>query len=119
LIKPKLPTDAGAWQQSTLEFDRLSDTLYWDFASGQRPSISHPVTDHILCRVDPATEIVVGLQIDGFLKHAVREFPQLLELADLIGLTPDEVARIRSTISPAARQRAVLRSILDVVSATN
>ena len=115
-IQPKLPVFSDLdWRQFRLDFDRLSDTLYWDFYGEPRPAISYPLTDHVLYSVDPETEAVVGLQIDGFLAHVVYVVPAFLELADLIGLTPAEVAEIRAAIDPEARKRAAMRSILSSI----
>lgn len=75
-------------------------------------AISYRVTDHVLYGVDAESEDVVGLQIDGFLAHFVYEAPIFLELADLIGLTPSEVAEIRSRLAPIDHERAALRAVL-------
>ena len=93
-----------------LEFDRPSDTLYVDFGGAARPAISVVLGDHLAASVDPETEEVVGLQIDGFLAHAVYEMPALLGVAHLIGLKPKEVERIRERIDPVASKRALLES---------
>jgi hypothetical protein len=55
---------------------------------------------------------VIGLQLEGFLAHIISEFPSFLEVADLIGLTSEEVARIRQRINPEVRKRSALESFL-------
>jgi len=116
-LHPKLP-DLAALDGSrfALEFDRLSDTLYWDFYGEPRAAIAVPVTDHVLYSVDPETEAVVGFQIEGFLARFVYEAPALLDLADRLGLTPSEVAGVRDRLGPGDRQAAALRAILGAIA---
>jgi hypothetical protein len=96
----------------TFDFDRRADILSVYLYGEPRPSIEYVLDDHILLSLDPETEEVVGLQLDGFLAHAIYEFPAFLEIADLIGLTNEEVARVRGRINPEARKRAALESFL-------
>jgi hypothetical protein len=116
-LHPKLPDLAHLdGSRFALEFDRPSDTLYWDFYGEPRSAIAVPVTDHVLYSVDPETEAVVGFQIEGFLARFVYEAPAFLDLADRLGLTPIEVADIRERLSPNDRQGAALRAILGAVA---
>ncbi len=115
-LKPKYPRFADLdYEKFALDLDRLSDTLYWDFYVGSPSAVSYLVSDHILLSVDPVTEEVVGLQLDAFLTSVIHGIPELLELADQIGLTPGEVEEARARISPGERRQAVLRSILNSI----
>ncbi len=116
-LNPRWP-DLGNldWQASALDFDRDSDTLYWDFYGEPRAAISVPVTDHVLLSVDPGTEEVVGLQLDGFLAHVIYQAPELLELGDLIGLGANEIEEIRRRLaakSASERKQTVLPALID------
>lgn len=118
-IHPKMPAYGDLdWRTFRLDYDRLSDTLYLDFYGEPRAAISYPVTDHVLYSVDPETEAVVGYQIDGFLAHVVYTTPVFLDLAEQIGLSPDEVARIRAGIDPDDRTRAAMRSLFGSLAAS-
>jgi hypothetical protein len=94
------------------DLDRKADFLSIYFYGEPRPSIEYVVDDHILLSLDPKTEEVVGLQLEGFLAHVIYEFPSFLEIADFIGLTDEEVARARKLIDPEARKRLALESFL-------
>ncbi len=117
-LRPKMPKLSNLdLTKSRFDFDRLSDTLYWDFYGEPRPAISYPRTDHVLYSVDPETEEVVGFQLDGFLARVVYEVPIFLELADVIGLTPEEVDEIRSKLDPETRARSAMRSLFGGLAA--
>lgn len=116
-LNPKYPRFGDLDQERfSLDFDRLSDTLYWDFYGGSPSAVSYPLSSHVLLSVDPETEDVVGLQFDAFLTSVVYEVPDFLDLADLIGLTSEEVEEVRARISPGARRQAALRSILNSIT---
>jgi hypothetical protein len=116
-LNPRLPNFRDLdWRRFSLDLDRLSDTLYWDFYGEPRPSVSFPLNDHVLLSVDPESEAVVGFQLDGFLAHLVYEVPAFLELSDLIGLSPDEVRDIRERIEPDQRRRAVMELIFGSIA---
>lgn len=112
-LNPKMPPFASLdWRSFRLDYDRLADTLYLDFYGEPRPAISLPISDHVLYSVDPETEEVVGYQFDGFLAHVVYQTPVFLDLADQIGLTAEEVARVRANIDPDDRARAAMQSVV-------
>ncbi|MGH2534435.1 MAG: hypothetical protein ACRDJW_19375 [Thermomicrobiales bacterium] len=94
------------------DLDRSADILYVYFAGEPRPSIEVVVDDHVLFSVDPESEELVGLQLDGFLAHVVYELPSLLTIADDIGLSPQEVELIQQKVAPEARRRSVLEAFL-------
>ncbi|HEU0114250.1 MAG TPA: hypothetical protein VFQ80_06225, partial [Thermomicrobiales bacterium] len=50
----------------------------------------------------------IGVQIEGFLARAVQDEPALLDMldiADLCGMTPEEVGRLRRDIGLTGRRR--------------
>lgn len=118
VLQPILPTIADLdLSRSSFDYDRQSDTLYWDFAGEPRTAVSVPVSNHLLYSVDAATEAVVGFQIDGFLAAAVFEFPLFLEIADRIGLHPEEVAAIRAGLDPAVPRGSILQFLFASLAA--
>ncbi len=93
------------------DFDRDSDMLYLHFSGEAHPSISVPLDDHYLALVDPVSENVVGIQIEGFLAHVAIALPFVLDLADLIGLSADERQRLQAALTVRNRKQALLESL--------
>ena len=113
-FRPKPPDlESLDWQAIRFDYDRTSDTLYLDFSGHPTAAVAYPVTDHLLLSIDPESEAVVGFQIEGFLAHFIIEMPIFLEIADLIGLTPSEVAAVRARLDAASRTRAAVRTLFD------
>jgi hypothetical protein len=82
-------------------YDRQSDTLLIHFHGRGRYSISVPIADYLYVMVNPYTEIVVGIHIEGFLAQAVRDVPEaigLLDYAELRGITLAEVRALQSDV---------------------
>jgi len=101
-------------------YDRPSDTLFVDFSGRPRPAVSVPAdarfgTVDIYLRVDPASEEVVGLQIEGVLAAADRP-AWLLDALALTDPTKSDLAGVdvirRGT--PIGRG-AVLDALFDAV----
>lgn len=116
-LHPTLPTLTELdGSRFVLEFDRLSDTLYWDFYGKPRPAIAVPVTDNVLYSVDPETESVVGFQIEGFLARFLYEAPAFLDLADQLGLTSEEVEEVRGGLGSEERRWAALRAVVGAIA---
>lgn len=114
-LRPRMPDiDALDWRRFRFELDRRSDTLYWDFFPDAPAAIVYPVTDHLLYGLDPETEVVIGLQFEGFLAHVVHEVPAFLTLADDIGMTEADIDDARLRTDPGRRQDA-MRDILVTV----
>ena len=85
-------------------YDRTSDTLLVHLFGRRRPSISVPIERYLYAMVDPESEQIIGIHIEGFLGQAVKEHPweiAILHHAELRGITPAEVR---------ALQRAMLES---------
>jgi hypothetical protein len=97
------------------------DTLHVDFADTEHPAVAVPVDlgdgdrDYLFLKLDPVTEAVVGLQVEDILSYAVGRNPGLLDvldLADLHGISLAEVAEARRRVAARTR-RAAVRSIFD------
>ena len=98
------------------------DTLMVDFAGSPLPAVAVPLDlgdgdrDYLFLKLDPATEAVVGLQVEDFLRYAARLHPHLLDaldLAELHGITPAEVAEARRRLAPATRKRATVAALFE------
>jgi len=106
-----------------VSYDRLSDELLVYFSGRDFPAASFPVSDdadHIYLLGDVETGRVVGLHVEGFLAYAVKRLPpliDLLDIADLRGITPAEVAEVRRGLMVGDRRRATLAALLTVVDA--
>lgn len=94
------------------DYDCPADTLYVYLDGQPRPSIEYVLDDHFLLSLDPVTEEVVALQFDGFLAHVIYELPAFLGVANVIGLTSEEVERVQERIGPEARTRVALEAFL-------
>jgi hypothetical protein len=53
--------------------------------------------EHILVRVRPESNAVVGIEIESFLNSAVIEHPDLLIFAELAQIPPDVMERWRAS----------------------
>lgn len=98
------PLDVAAIDPARIwiSFDRRSDTLLIQFFGRERDTISVPIARYLYVLVDPETEQVVGLHIEGFLAQAVKDVPDsivLLDFADLRGITAAEVRLLRAQLS--------------------
>lgn len=104
-----------------LAYWREIDTLDVDFFGPDQPAVVVPLdmpdpADEVALLVHAETEEVVGVQVEAFLLRAVRHHPHLLDLLDLAelhGITPAEVAELRRTIAPAQRARAAVIAFFD------
>ncbi len=80
-----------------VSFDRRSDTLLIHLF-GRRGSVSVPVANYLYVMVDPDTEETIGFHVEGFLGQAIKDVPEAIELldyAELRGITPAEVRELR------------------------
>ena len=105
-------------------YDRLSDTLFVDFFGRVCPSAVFFLDDGDLDDVallgDVETGRIVGIHIEALLAHAVERHPgwlDLLDVAELRGITPAEVAEERRRRMVGERRRATLAALLDEVGA--
>ena len=100
-VHPKAPDPATIEPDKVIiAYDRRADTLAVDFFGHERPSkVLHTGTGVDL-RIDPATEIVVGLQIEAARKQGIdrRPLPVLLivHLAELLGMCDDNLRELRN-----------------------
>jgi hypothetical protein len=107
-------------------YDRLGDELLVHFFDGTFPSASFPADmddpDYLYLLGDVETGRIVGIHVDAFLAYAVERHPgwlDLLDVADLRGITPAEVAAERRRRMTGERRRAALASLLDEVGAAS
>ena len=102
--------------QAVVSYDRRSDTLLMHLYGRDRDSVSVQRGRTLYWLVDPQTEEVLGFHIEGFLARAVKDDPDLIDLldyAELRGITPAEVRVLRSgALGFRQRLAAWLRSAL-------
>ena len=110
---PRWPDRAAlAPDRVAFTFDLLSDTLYVDFDGSSHPAVSVQ-TDadfaelDVYLRVDPVSEVVVGLQIVGI--RAVPEIPRWLAGAVALAERQGEMAAPRT--AAADRQVATVDAL--------
>lgn len=83
-------------------YDHDSDTLMVHLTDRGRPGVSVPVAQGWMLRLDRETDELIGIQIEGVLARAARTHPRLLgvlDLAELRGITPDEIDRVRREVA--------------------
>jgi hypothetical protein len=96
-------------------YDYDSDTLMVHLYGRGRPGVSLPVAQGWMLRLDRETDEVIGVQVEGVLAGAARSHPRLLgvlDLAELRGITPDEIDRVRREVA-APSPREALRWVLE------
>ena len=115
-VRPKRPDLSAINPQNVVAaYDRESDTLIVQFFGRGRPAVilhTGGVADYWL---DPETYEIIGLQVEGYLTHAVYRLPLLLDMAEFVGIDSDEVAPIRQRIS---RERGILGIVEPLLAST-
>lgn len=113
-----LPTSDGIDGGSlTVGYDRLSDILLVHFGDRGRFGVVDYVgePDYLAVLREVEGGDVAGVQIEDFLARAVVDDPMrlhLLEVAELRGITPDEVAALRASLPVGERKRAAVATLL-------
>lgn len=96
-------------------YDRESDTLLVHLFGRGRHSVSLGIARDWYIMVDPDTEDLVGFHLQRFLGFAVEERPWLLDIldiAELRGITPVEIHAIRRRVlGPRRRIVAMIRAL--------
>ncbi len=115
-VEPRRP-DFGAIDPRSVvaEYDRESDTLIVQFFGRGRPAVilhTGGVTDYWL---DPESYEIIGLQVEGYLAQAVYQLPLLLDMAEFVGISSDEVTPIRQRIW---RERGILGIVEPLLAST-
>lgn len=111
-------------RQVVIAYDRTSDTLMIHFYGRGRGATSVPVgrddRDFIFARLDRETNKVVGIQIEDFLDIFVRHHPTMvkfLDIAELRGISRDEVQLIQEGLDPDTLRQAMIGSLLSELAA--
>lgn len=99
--------------QVVLAYDEPSDTLFVHFYGRGRPGVSVDMNGHTFVRVDAETGQVLGLQIEGALRHVAQQNPAILVLAEAAGASSEALARVRPQTAAAAI-RSVVRELQPV-----
>jgi hypothetical protein len=90
-----------------VSYDRRSDTLLIHLFGRGLSTISVPVGKYLYLMVTPDSEMIVGFHVEGFLKQAVNDLPDainLLDYAELRGITAAEVRALQRTTLGLPRQ---------------
>ena len=98
--------------QLAFGYNDVADTLYVFFYQRGQPSVSVDVDEYLYLLVDRTTQRIIGLQIESYLTHAVREHPDWLVLADLAGIPQDLIDGARVAIGDGERRRSAVLPIL-------
>ena len=105
-VTPKRPDFATVDPRNVVaEYDRESDTLIVQLFGKGRPAVILHTGKLIDYWLDPETYDIIGLQVEGYLTHAVEQLPLLLDLAEFASISSEEVAAVRRRLS---RERGIL-----------
>jgi len=90
---PRRPTTIDP-TRVVARYDAPSDTLLVHFTGTGRPGVSVPadVVGDALWRVDPETDEIVGLQLEGFRHAGYDRRAPYAALGALVGSTPQALA---------------------------
>ena len=108
-------------RRAVISYDRASDTLIVHLYGRGRPAVSVPsprplARDFVFLRLDPKTDELVGIQVEDVLRLYAADHPEVLDLlerAELRGITREELARIRERLgADERRHRAAIDSLL-------
>ncbi len=103
-VQPKR-VDQAQWRDVGFDFDDVSDTFTLSMFGLRHPSKVLHTVDFFDLLIDPATETIVGYQIEGFLTYVVYDQPWLLAYAEPAGIPQERVAAARDRIMRDHRQR--------------
>ena len=96
-------------------YTKGTDTAFVHWFGRERHAIILDIDDHISVRIDPATQDIVGLQIEAFMEWFVVEHPEFLPVAEQFGVDPMDIEAARRKIEPQRAKVAALGSLLDQV----
>ena len=103
-VQPKR-VDRAQWRDVGFDYDDVSDTFTLYLFGLQHPSKVLHTPDFYDLLIDPATETIVGYQIEGFLTYVVYDQPWLLTYAEVAGIPQERVVAVRDRIMANHRQR--------------
>jgi len=96
-----------------MSYDEDTDTLLMYLSGEPQPAVSVNVDANHFLLVDPETQVVVGFQIEGFMRTVVVSDPFLVEVAELAGVPAGIIEQARARITPQIRKQVVSRLFLD------
>ncbi len=103
-VQPKR-VDRGQWRDVGFDYDDVSDTFTLYLFGLRHPSKVLHTPGFFDLLIDPATETIVGYQIEGFLTHVVYDQPWLLAYAEVASIPQERVAVARNRIMHNHRER--------------
>ena len=107
---------------TVVTYDQDSDTIHVHFFRRVIPAVSLLLNDEMMIRWDRAGRRVVGLQIERFLSRVAPLHPELLDLmdiADLQGISLAEVGEIRRSVAQGRRGSVLDRVVKDLDAVTS
>ncbi|HMM40679.1 MAG TPA: DUF2283 domain-containing protein [Thermomicrobiales bacterium] len=111
---PVLPTEEDLdIEKVVVRYHPDADTLYVHFYGLGQPAVSVDLNEYLYVRVNDETRRVIGIQIEGYLEFAVRDDPRWLDWAELAGIDPAEIERVRAEISLDKKRAAALQATFD------
>jgi hypothetical protein len=112
---PELRIEDIDLSRVVVSYDRESDTLMLHLRGRGQPGISVVADEDVYVRLDRDRKQVLGSQTEGFLARVARERAQLLDaldVAELRGISLEEVARLRREMGAAQRKQAAVGEVI-------
>lgn len=95
------------------DYNELSDTLYIYMFPGDQPLVVIPSRAGLTSfLVDPESEEILGLQLEGFLDRWVVDHPKLISVAEIAGIDSKRIESARDRIGDARWREAVISSTI-------
>lgn len=113
---PPISLDTLDLGKVVLSYDRESDTLMIHLHGRGQPGVSRHVTDEFMIRLGRDRQTVLDFQIEHFLSRVVHEHPKLLDvldIAELRGITIEEVARLRRDVASTQKRETIAEVIAE------
>lgn len=99
------------------DYDETTDILMIYLHGSPEPAITIVADDFVSYRVDPWSEAVVGYQIDDFMIGAVRDFPSLRAIAEVLGIDAGQPSVARASAGGERHRRAAETFVAHLQSA--
>lgn len=113
-FQPTFPdVDSFDPERASVSYDEDTDTFIMYLGSEPVPAVAFNIDANHFLLVDPASQIVVGFQTEGFMRFVTEEAPMMLEFAEAIGVPAHLIDAARQNISPSQQKRIMSQYVFE------